>query len=423
MGVMGMESPKPDTVDADKDPGSLKHGDAPSGVRRVNNMPLLIIGGVLTVFVLLVAMVAAQRGASNRKPATSTTGPALPENSQFLDQMMARGPVAGLVPDPDEASISSFPVARPADLDAPPRPGQDVSGPLSADGASSDAVAKERMKWFQTAMHAKTGVTRAPDHEASSQGAKNGDDGPEDAMALDHAADKRIPVAADGDYSKFDRSHGRGAKKVDRWLLDSSVEAPRTAYEVRAGSVIPATMISGIHSELPGQITAQVSQDVFDTPTGRHRLIPQGAKLVGSYSHNVVMGQSRVLVAWQRIVFPDGKALDIGSMGGVDSGGYAGFQDQIDRHYARLFGSAILMSAIAAGLTSSRVSPENDPYGSSNAATLSQNTAQQIGDVASKMIEKNMDIAPTLKIRPGYRFNVTAVKDLTFDKPYQPFDY
>lgn len=419
-----MEKPQPGVDEVDRDVDlSAKPGDAPTGVRRVNNMPLLIVGGVLIVFVVLVTLVAAQRGASKAKQEAPPGGGALPENSQLLDQMIAHGALGGLVPDPDEERAPSFAVARVADPDAPPTPAMASVGSGMRRAAPDEAVATERMKMFQTAMHAKTGVSASTERAAPSKKDDGDaeDDVPEGAPG-DALRDDRIPVAADGDYSKFDRSH-RGRPKADRWLLDSELEAPRTGYEIRAGSVIPATMISGINSDLPGQITAQVSQDVFDTPTGRHRLVPQGSKLVGRYSHNVVMGQSRVLVAWQRIVFPDGKALDIGSMGGADSAGYAGFQDQVDRHYVRLFGSAILMSGIAAGLTSSRINPENDPYGSSNAATLSQNTAQQIGEVASKMIEKNLDIAPTLKIRPGYRFNVTAVKDLTFDKPYQPFDY
>jgi type IV secretion system protein VirB10 len=414
-GMSDMEKPQPANADG--------AGDAPTGVRRVNNVPLLIISGVLVIFVILVAMVAAQRGASKKKTEPPPSTGSLPENSQFLDQMIARGSVGGLVPAADEQGHPSFPVARVTDPDAPPVPDHGDAGSGSMQDPRNDTLAKERMKLFQTAMHAKTGITKAPGDPPDPKSEKDEDEDAEDDVSVAPAIDKRIPVAADGDYAKFDRPHGRGAKKVDRWLLDSETEAPRTAYELRAGSVIPATMISGIKSELPGQITAQVSQDVFDTPTGRHRLIPQGSKLVGRYNHNVVMGQSRVLVAWQRIVFPDGKALDIGSMGGADSAGYAGFEDQVDRHYVRLFGSAILMSGIAAGLTSSRVSPDNDPYGSSNAAALSQNMAQQVGDVASKMIEKNLDIAPTLKIRPGYRFNVTAVKDLTFDKPYQAFDY
>lgn len=418
-----MEKPQPEPGNTSPDVELVTHSsEAPSGVRRVNNVPLLIAGGVLVVFVILVAMVASQRGEQEEAEPAVSAG-MLPENSQLLDQMLANGALAGLVPDADADRMPSFPVARVSDPDSPPVPG-DATAAVGIVRAEPDQAARERMKLFQTATQAKTGIGKLADASVTPQVDKKEKKSDQDDDSLgDLPRDQRVPVAADGDYSKFDRAHGADGKRQDRWLLDSDVETPRTAYELRAGSVIPATMISGINSDLPGQITAQISQDVFDTPTGRHRLIPQGSKLVGRYSHNVVMGQSRVLVAWQRIVFPDGKAFDIGSMGGADSAGYAGFEDQVDRHYVRVFGSAILMSGIAAGLTSSRVSPENDPYGSSNAATLSQTTAQQIGEVASKMIERNLDIAPTLKIRPGYRFNVTAVKDLTFDRPYQPFDY
>jgi len=408
---MENRSQEPDGTGFDTDRAPLP-GDAPTGVRRVNNVPLLIIGGVLLIFVVLVTMVAVQRG--EKKPA-EVVDATLGENDQVLDQMLANGALGGLVPDPEEERAPSFPVARVDDPDAPPMPPAPAAAP-----AEPDEMAKERMKLFRTAMQSKTEVARAAAAPHAAPGKEKDDDVAQTPEATE--PDRRIPVAADGDYARFDRKQAKGAP-VDRWRLDTGVEAPRSTFELRAGTVIPATMISGINSELPGQIVAQVSQDVFDTPTGRYRLIPQGSKLVGRYNHRVVMGQSRVLVAWQRITFPDGKAMDIGSMEGTDSAGYAGFKDKVDRHYLRLFGSAILMSGIAAGLTSSRVDPSNDPFGSSNAATLSQNLAQEIGEVATKMIERNMDIAPTLQIRPGYRFNVMAVKDLTFDKPYQPFDY
>jgi type IV secretion system protein VirB10 len=392
-----------------------KAGDSPTGVRRVNNVPLLIIGGVLVVFVILVAMVASQRG--QKKPAVEASSTSLPESNQVLEQMMASTAVGGLVTDPD--ATPSFSVARVADPDAPPLPAHRSEG----GNATGDPVAEERMKLFQTAMHAKTGVTKETAKAAAAPVAATPPDAGEPGMPTPAAGpDTRVPVHADGDYAQFEGSDAR-KKGADRWLLGNEVEAPRTAYEVRAGSVIPATMISGINSDLPGQIIAQVSQDVFDTPTGRHRLIPQGSRLVGRYNHNVVDGQSRVLVAWQRMTFPDGKVLDIGAMEGVDPAGYAGFQDKVDRHYLRLFGSAILMSGITAGLTSSKITPQDDPFGTSNSVQMSQSLAQQIGDVASQMIQKNMSYAPTLKIRPGYRFNVMAVKDLTFKAPYRAFDY
>ncbi len=414
MSDMGKTSPETDDVALGGDI-LPKAGDSVTGVRRVNNMPLLIIGAVLVVFIILVAMVAARRG--EKKSAIEPSSTSLPESSQVLDQMLASTAVGGLVGDPDDKA-ASFPVARVSNMDAPPMPGRSGGGGDRAD----DPVANERMKLFQTAMHAKTGLAKAVD--AGGSPSATAPSAPEDPMepALPEVPDTRIPVHADGDYGQFAGAEERD-KGADRWLLGNGIEAPRTAYEVRAGSVIPATMISGINSDLPGQIIAQVSQDVFDTPTGKYRLVPQGSRLIGRYNHNIVDGQSRVLVAWQRIVFPDGKALDIGAMEGVDSAGYAGFEDKVNRHYLRLFSQAILMSGITAGLTSSSIRPEDDPFGTSNSVQMSQALAQQVGEVATQMIKRNMSYAPTLKIRPGYRFNVMAIKDLTFKSPYRAFDY
>jgi type IV secretion system protein VirB10 len=385
----------------------------------VNNVPLLIVGGVMAVFVVLVALVALQRGRRN-EAAPEPVASALPENSRLLEQMLAAGgATAGLVPDPDEPAVPSFPIARVADPETPPLPVRRTDG---AQAAEDDVAARERMKLFQSAMHARTGLAAVVARPEVSAGKGAAVDEPRATATEAPAADSRLPVHADGDYAPFDDARARAAG-ADRWQLETRVDAPRTAFALRAGSVIPATMISGIHSELPGQIVAQVSQDVFDTATGNHRLIPQGARLVGRYSHKIIEGQSRVLVAWQRIVFPDGKALDIGAMEGVDAAGYAGFHDKVDRHYLRMFASAVLMSGITTGLTSSGIRPSDDPFGTSSPVMLRENLARQIGEVATKMIDKNMSYAPELTIRPGYRFNVMAVKDLTFGRPYKPFDY
>jgi type IV secretion system protein VirB10 len=209
----------------------------------------------------------------------------------------------------------------------------------------------------------------------------------------------------------------------DRWRLDSQPEAPRSLYELRAGFVIPAMLISGVNSELPGQLMAQVSQDVFDTPLGRYRLIPQGSRLVGSYTNDVAYGQSRILVVWQRIIFPDGKAMDIGTMPGADSAGYTGLKDQANNHYVRLFGSAFLMSGVTAGIALSQPEQGNFNARPTASSALSEALGQQLGQVTAQLIAKNLNIAPTLEIRPGYRFNVIVVKDLTFSKPYAAFDY
>ena len=194
---------------------------------------------------------------------------------------------------------------------------------------------------------------------------------------------------------------------------------------LRTGFVIPATMISGINSDLPGQVMAQVSQNVWDTATGRFLLIPQGTRLIGAYSSDVAYGQERVLMAWQRLIFPDGKVLDIHAMPGADSAGYAGFADKVNNHWFRTISSAILMSGVIAAADMS----QNDGNSNSNndrqraSDALSEALGQTLGQTLGQIISKNLNIAPTLEIRPGYRFNVMVIKDMTLPGPYQAFAY
>lgn len=207
------------------------------------------------------------------------------------------------------------------------------------------------------------------------------------------------------------------------WSLKSNLIPPKP-YEVSTGFVIPATMITGINSDLPSSIQAQVSQNIYDTATGKYLLIPQGTKIVGVYSNNVAFGQSRVLVAWNRLIFPDGRKIDIGDMGGTTPDGYAGFADKVNNHYFRLFGSAFLMSAITAGVTWSQDRNNNDNDNSTSASqAMSEALGQQLGQVTAQLISKNLNVSPTIEIRPGFRFNVIVTKDISFDEPYKAFHY
>lgn len=217
----------------------------------------------------------------------------------------------------------------------------------------------------------------------------------------------------------------RRLERTDSWSLDSQVEAPASPYMIRAGFVLPAIMISGINSDLPGQVMAQVSQNVYDTATGRFLLIPQGTRLIGTYSSDVGYGQERVLMAWQRLIFPDGKTLDIHAMPGADSAGYSGFSDQVNNHWFRTISSAILMSGVIAAVDLSQDNTNSSDSSDRQRAgdALSEALGQTLGQVLGQIISKNLNVSPTLEIRPGYRFNVIAVKDMTLPSPYQPFDY
>lgn len=200
----------------------------------------------------------------------------------------------------------------------------------------------------------------------------------------------------------------------------SLLKTPSSAYLIQAGTFIPGILITGINSDLPGQIIGQVRTHVYDSPTGRYCLIPQGSKLIGVYDAKIIYGQARVLVAWQRLMLPNGQSMDLSDMAGVDNSGYAGFTDRVDAHYTKLLGSAVLTSVLGAGAQLSL--PQTDQPGHAQANTLTESLAQNVGTslvhTASELTNKNMNIQPTLDIRPGYTFNISVTKDLVFPKPY-----
>lgn len=203
------------------------------------------------------------------------------------------------------------------------------------------------------------------------------------------------------------------------WQLHSSLEKAKS-FTINTGFVIPAVMVTGINSDLAGSIIGQVSQNVYDTATGKHLLIPQGTKLFGTYSSQIQYGQERVLVAWNRLIYPDGRTMDLGQMIGADVGGYSGFSDQVNNHYWKLFKGAFLLSMITAAVTYSD-NKYNTGYGESRSATsaMSESLGQNLGDVSTELIRKNMNVSPTLEIRNGYRFNVVVTKDISFGAPYK----
>ena len=243
---------------------------------------------------------------------------------------------------------------------------------------------------------------------------------PEQRSVLDPYSlrDSAYDPSADKDKEAFFERAGRD----ESWILPHGRMAGQ-ALEIKTGAVIPAVMVTGINSDLPGNIIAQVSQNVWDTANGRKLLIPQGSKLFGVYDSRVVYGQERVLVAWNRLVFPDGSAFTLGAMPGNDMAGYAGYTDEVNNHYLRIFGSAILMSLISGGSAYAMDTMSGNSNNSMNSTpTMQQEMASalaaQLGQTTMQLLQKNLNIKPTLEIRPGYQFNVIVTKDLVFQKPY-----
>jgi len=196
--------------------------------------------------------------------------------------------------------------------------------------------------------------------------------------------------------------------------LSSFKKAPLSPFELKAGTYIPAALVTGIQSDLPGPIVAQVTANVYDTSSGQYLLIPQGAKLVGEYDSHVSFGQNRALVVWTRLVFPDAATLNLERMQGVDMAGYAGFYDKVDNHYLRIYANAFMLSLVGAGYELlNKTSGSSDSPSAGD--TVAANVGQRLADVSSQTMERNLNVQPTIVIRAGYQFNVVVVKDVILE--------
>ncbi|MGD9825026.1 TrbI/VirB10 family protein [Desulfobacter sp.] len=205
-----------------------------------------------------------------------------------------------------------------------------------------------------------------------------------------------------------------------RWSNGYSMDQETDALSIKTGSIIPSVLITGINSTLPGHISCQVSQDVWDTATGYNLLIPQGTKIFGQYQNQVIMGQERLFVVWQRLIFPDGRTMTLSDMPGTDQLGYSGLKDQVDNHYLRIYGHALLMSLITGGTAYAlNTLDTNDGDTENFSSAMGTALAEQMGQTTMSLLAKHMDMSPTLNIRPGYRLNVMVVKDLSFNEPYE----
>ncbi|MGD9826549.1 TrbI/VirB10 family protein [Desulfobacter sp.] len=212
-----------------------------------------------------------------------------------------------------------------------------------------------------------------------------------------------------------------GNNDSSMWDNGYSMDQETNALSIKTGAIIPVVLITGIDSTLPGYISGQVSQDVWDTATGYNLLIPQGAKVFGQYQNNIIMGQERVFVVWQRLIFPDGRTMTLKDMPGGDQLGYAGLKDKVNNHYFRIYGHALLMSLVTGGTAYAINTLDSDNSDETTTLNESMGTAfaDQMGQTTMRLLEKHMNMSPTLSIRPGYRLNIIAVKDLEFSEAYE----
>jgi len=198
-----------------------------------------------------------------------------------------------------------------------------------------------------------------------------------------------------------------------RTVSPDRLSTPPSPYVVQAGTIIPGALITGILSDLPGQITAQVTENVYDSPTGRSLLIPQGSRLIGQYDSQVAFGQSRMLLVWTRLILPNGKSIPLDRQPGADTAGNSGLEDGVDNHWGALFKAALLSSLLSVGSEAGTSGDGNDLT-----QVIRRGASQSFNQTGQQIVGRNLNIQPTLTVRPGFKVAVIVNRDLLLE-PYQ----
>ena len=203
---------------------------------------------------------------------------------------------------------------------------------------------------------------------------------------------------------------------VDRRTVSPDrLAKPASPYVLQAGSVISAALVTGIRSDLPGLVTAQVTENIYDSPTGRFLLIPQGAKLIGQYDSQVAFAQSRVQLVWNRLIMPDGESIVLERQPGADTEGYSGLEDDVDNHWGTLFKAALLSTILSVG---SEAGTSGGNSQNNLAQAIRSGASNSFSQTGQQIVERNLNVQPTLTIRPGFPVRVIVNRDLVL-APYQ----
>lgn len=222
------------------------------------------------------------------------------------------------------------------------------------------------------------------------------------------------------DPNKQSRKQSRKQSFIDgkpdsRIYASATLQTPKSPFQLMSGSIIPAALVTGIQSDLPGETIASVTENVFDTVTGHALLIPQGARLIGQYDSQVAFGQRRVLVVWTRLIMPNGSSIVLDRLPGSDTQGYAGLEDQVNWHWGRLIAGAAVSTLL--GVNAQLVANNAAPNSGSVVIATRQSAQDTVNQVGQELTHRNLDIQPTLTERPGLPLRIVVNRDLVLT-PY-----
>ncbi|MFG8540758.1 TrbI/VirB10 family protein [Pseudomonas aeruginosa] len=394
----------------------------PRPVTRLNRRTLAILAGGLSVAVLgaLMWSLQPQRRAANEQ--TEFYNVDRVSRSEGLDQL--------------PADYSKLPPTLPPDVPelGPPLPGdlgpaivnsqQPVVTAYATPGhdpAEAERLArlKEAEEAAASSVFFRTGTQQAAPVAQSQVAAAPGfaANAAFDPMAAGPASTAAQPADPTAVQNRQDQKEAFRQAGTTETRNSGNLQMPASPYQVMAGTVVAGALVTGIKSDLPGDVIATVTEPVYDTATGRFLLIPQGSRILGRYNSQVSYGQSRVQVVWNRIILPDTSSLTLDNLAGTDPAGYAGLEDGVDWHWDRIFAGAVLTTLLGVG--AELAAPENRQDGDRIIIAGRDSAQDSINQVGQEMTRRNLNIQPTLTERPGLPVRIIVNRDLVL-RPYQP---
>lgn len=376
----------------------------PGRVTRLSRKVLIGLGGVSAVAILGALIWALDSSRRSREPPSelySTENRSTADGLQFLPQ--------------DYTGVPQLGPPLPGDLGRPIRRAQERGEPVTAPDIRTpraDPEEQRRLAEIEAARLAKLFTDSRGERTAGQQIAGTAGLGSKAATGLALPAEPP-PLDSGAAQNMQDRKLAFVNADADRRTVSPDrVQEKASPYVVQAGTVIPGALITGINSDLPGQITAQVTEHVYDSPTGSHLLIPQGARLIGQYDSQVAFGQSRVLLVWNRIVMPDGTSIVLERLQGADTGGFSGLEDEVDYHWGQLFRAAALSTLLGVGTELTGGDDESEI-----AQAIRESAQDSASDIGQQIVRRQLNIQPTLTVRPGFPVRIVINRDLVM-QPY-----
>jgi type IV secretion system protein VirB10 len=401
------------------DPQTLALRAKPRPVVRLNRRMLIALGGGLAAIVLGATVWSLQPSRHERNPASELYNVDRVAKAETLDRLPKD--YAGL-------STSSAPVPKlgeplPGDLGPAIVKAQragEVHGagvdPAQAERLAAEEAARSSVFFRAVSSGGKPASQVAGDAQLPPLAARPFDALPAaQSVVPTNATRVDDPTAAQNRQDQkeaFVAASGGAATRNAGGL-----QLPASPYTVMASTVIPAALVTGINSDLPGQVVANVTEAVYDTATGRYLLIPQGSRLIGRYDSQVAFGQRRVLLVWTRLILPDASSIALDKLPGIDPGGYSGLEDGVDWHWDRILAGAALSTLLGVG--AELAAPANSTDGNRVVIASRESAQDTVNQVGQELTKRNLNIQPTLTVRPGFPVRVMVNKDLVL-RPYQP---